>query len=450
MPIYLDYHATTPVDPRVLEAMLPHFTERFGNPASRQHAYGWDAQKAVDTAREQVAALIGASANEIVFTSGASESNNLAIKGAASCATGRLKPASTAGLKPASTAERGNHLITAVTEHKSVLDTFKRLEHDGWNVTWLGVDREGFIDLEELQRAITGNTLLVSVMAANNEIGTLQRLAEIGAITSARGVLFHTDAAQAAGKVPLDVKAMNIDLLALTGHKYYGPKGAGALFVRRRKPRLQLACQIDGGGHEGGLRSGTLNVPGIVGLGAAAEICRSEMSAESARLRTLRDRLLDLLRSNLENVRVNGPLGETRLPHNLHVSFDGVEGERLLMAIGDLAVSTGSACSSGSQSASHVLEAIGPPSPVRRGKRQAPPSGSASAGGPPRLKSTRRPSASSKSSEAFRDNPHDGKTNHRRPQSGFRRCVHVLRAGERQRRHRTASSSIRCSPTSRR
>ena len=366
MPIYLDYHATTPVDPRVLEAMLPHFTERFGNPASRQHAYGWDAQKAVDAAREQVAALIGASSNEIVFTSGASESNNLAIKGAACCVqdpTGRLKPASTA--------ERRNHLITAVTEHKSVLDTFKRLEHDGWNVTWLGVDGEGFIDLEELQRAITGNTLLVSVMAANNEIGTLQRLADIGAITSERGVLFHTDAAQAAGKVPLDVKAMNIDLLALTGHKYYGPKGAGALFVRRRKPKLQLACQIDGGGHEGGLRSGTLNVPGIVGLGAAAEICRSEMSTESARLRTLRDRLLDLLRSNLDNVRVNGPLGDTRLPHNLHVSFDGIEGERLLMAIGDLAVSTGSACSSGSQSASHVLEAIGPPSPSASA-RQAP------------------------------------------------------------------------------
>lgn len=342
MPIYLDYHATTPVDPRVLEAMLPYFTERFGNAASRQHSFGWVAQKAVDAAREQVASLIGASSNEIVFTSGASESNNLALKGAAHCLR-----------------ERGNHLVTAVTEHKSVLDTFKRLEQEGWSVTRLGVDSEGFIDLDELRSALTPNTVLVSVMAANNEIGTLQRLSEIGAIAAERGVLFHTDAAQAAGKVPLDVKAMNVDLLALTAHKYYGPKGAGALFVRRRKPRLQLACQIDGGGHEGGLRSGTLNVPGIVGLGAASEICRDEMSTEATRLGNLRDRLLAELQSNLENVRVNGPLGDARLPHNLHVSFDNVEGERLLMAIGDLAVSTGSACSSGSQAASHVLEAIG-------------------------------------------------------------------------------------------
>ena len=344
MPIYLDYHATTPVDPRVLEAMLPYFTERFGNAASRQHSFGWVAQKAVDTARAQVASLIGASSNEIVFTSGASESNNLAIKGVAHCLR-----------------ERGNHLVTAVTEHKSVLDTFNRLEHEGWSVTRLGVDGEGFIDLDELRSALTPKTVLVSIMAANNEIGTLQRLSEIGAIASERGVLFHTDAAQAVGKVPLDVKAMNIDLLALTGHKFYGPKGAGALFVRRRKPRLQLTCQIDGGGHEGGMRSGTLNVPGIVGLGEASEICGNEMSNESRRLGSLRDRLLLELETNLENVRVNGPLGSARLPHNLHVSFDSVEGERLLMAIGDLAVSTGSACSSGSQAASHVLEAIAPP-----------------------------------------------------------------------------------------
>ena len=244
MGIYLDYHATTPVDPRVLDAMLPYFTVRFGNPASRQHSFGWDAQKAVDAAREQVAGLIGASAGEIVFTSGASESNNLAIKGTA-CAL----------------RDRGNHLITAVTEHKSVLDTFKRLAGEGFDVTWLPVNSEGFIDLEQLRRSITDKTVLVSLMAANNEIGTVQHLQEIGAITAERGVIFHTDAAQAAGKVPLDVKAMNVDLLALTGHKYYGPKGAGALFVRRRKPKLQLACQIDGGGHEGGLRSGTLNVP---------------------------------------------------------------------------------------------------------------------------------------------------------------------------------------------
>ena len=342
MPIYLDYHATTPVDPRVLDAMLPYFTQRFGNPASRQHSFGWDAQKAVDAAREQVAGLIGATAGEIVFTSGASESNNLAIKGTA-CAL----------------RERGNHLITAVTEHKSVLDTFKRLEGEGFEVTWLTVDSDGFIDLEQLRRAITDKTVLVSVMAANNEIGTVQHIQEIGSITSERGVIFHTDAAQAAGKVPLDVASMNVDLLALTGHKYYGPKGAGALFVRRRKPKLQLACQIDGGGHEGGLRSGTLNVPGIVGLGAAADICRCEMPSEAVRLRDLRDRLLDSLRQALPNVRVNGPLGDARLPHNLHVTFDGVEGERLLMAIGDLAVSTGSACSSGSQRGSHVLDAIG-------------------------------------------------------------------------------------------
>ena len=341
-PIYLDYHATTPVDPRALEAMLPYFTERFGNAASKQHAYGWEAQKAVDAAREQVASLIGASSNEICFTSGATESNNLAIKGTAHSLPGR-------------------HLISVVTEHKSVLDSFKRLEDDGWTVTWLGVDREGFINLDELRAAITAETALVSIMAANNEIGTVQPLAEIGAITSERGVLFHTDAAQAAGKVPIDVRAMNIDLLSLTGHKYYGPKGAGALFVRKRKPKVQLACQIDGGGHENGLRSGTLNVPGIVGLGAAAEICRNELATESARLSSLRDRLLSTLQAELDNVRVNGPLGDRRLPHNLHVTFEDVEGERLLMALGDLAVSTGSACSSGSQKASHVVEAIASP-----------------------------------------------------------------------------------------
>ena len=341
-PIYLDYHATTPVDPRVLDAMLPYFTERFGNAASRQHAYGWEAHDAVDTARAQVASLVGASTGEIVFTSGASESNNLAIKGAA-----------------CSRRDKGNHLITVATEHKSVLDSFKSLQSDGFDVTCLGVDREGFVDLDALRSAITDKTVLVSVMAANNEIGTIQPLAEIGAITTERGVLFHTDAAQAAGKVPIDVRAMNIDLLSLTGHKYYGPKGAGALFVRRRKPRVELACQIHGGGHENGLRSGTLNVPGIVGLGAAAELCRTEMSAENARLGALRDRLLDLLKRELDGLHVNGPLGDRRLRHNLHVSFAGVEGERLLMALGDLAVSTGSACSSGSQAASHVLEAIG-------------------------------------------------------------------------------------------
>jgi cysteine desulfurase len=341
-PLYLDYHATTPVDPRVLDAMLPYFTERFGNAASRQHAFGWEAQKGIDKGREQVAALIGASAHEIVFTSGASESNNLAIKGAAYAAT-----------------DRGRHIITAVTEHKSVLDSYKRLESEGWSVTWLGVDGEGFINLDELRDAITDQTVIVSIMAANNEIGVVQPLAEIGAIARERGVLFHTDAAQAAGKIPIDVSAMQIDLLSLTGHKYYGPKGAGALYVRRCRPRLQLACQIDGGGHENGFRSGTLNVPGIVGLGEAAEICSREMTEESARLSALRDRLLDSLHRDAGGVRVNGPMGDRRLPHNLHVSLAGVEGEALLMALGDLAVSTGSACSSGSQAPSHVLQAIG-------------------------------------------------------------------------------------------
>jgi cysteine desulfurase len=341
-PVYLDFHATTPVDPRVLEAMLPFFTEHFGNPASRQHPYGWEAQKAVDAARAQVAALIGASAAEVVFTSGATESNNLAIKGAAHALR-----------------ERGDHIITVATEHKSVLDSCKRLEREGCRVTRLGVDASGFIDLDELRAAMSDRTVLVSVMAANNEIGVLQPLAAIGAIAQERGVLFHTDAAQAAGKVPLDVAAMGIDLLSLTAHKCYGPKGAGALYVRKRKPKLHLSCQIDGGGHENGLRSGTLNVPGIVGLGRAAEICRSEMPAESTRLSQMRDRLLAGLESGLDGVRLNGPTSERRLPHNLHVSFDDVEGEALVMALGDLAVSTGSACSSGSQAPSHVLQAIG-------------------------------------------------------------------------------------------
>jgi cysteine desulfurase len=340
-PVYLDFHATTPVDPRVLEAMLPYFCEQFGNAASKQHAFGWDAQKAVDLARGQVAALIGASANEVVFTSGASESNNLAIKGIVRARR-----------------DRGDHIITAPTEHKSVLDSFKTLEKEGCRVTRLSVDSRGFIDLDELRASITDRTLLVSIMAANNEIGVLQPLAEIGAIARERGVVFHTDAAQAAGKVPIDVAAADIDLLSLTAHKYYGPKGAGALYVRRRKPKLELQCQIDGGGHENGFRSGTLNVPGIVGLGLAAELCRKEMPSESARLSAMRDRLFHGLQ-NVDGVRLNGPSGDRRLPHNLHVSFDDIEGEALLMALGDLAVSTGSACSSGSQAPSHVLQAIG-------------------------------------------------------------------------------------------
>jgi len=342
-PVYLDFHATTPVDPRVLEAMLPYFSEQFGNPASKQHAYGWEAQKAIEAARAAIAGIIGASPSEIVFTSGASESNNLAIKGIVRARR-----------------DRGDHIITAATEHKSVLDSYRCLEKEGCRVTMLGVDSQGFIDLDELRAAISDRTLIISIMAANNEIGVLQPLEEIGAIAQGRGVVFHTDAAQAAGKVPLNVQASGIDLLSLTAHKCYGPKGAGALYVRRRKPRLELQCQIDGGGHENGLRSGTLNVTGIVGLAKALELCRAEMPNESARLSSMRDRLFHGLSQNLEGVRLNGPASpDRRLPHNLHVSFDDIEGEALLMALGDLAVSTGSACSSGSQAPSHVLQAIG-------------------------------------------------------------------------------------------
>ncbi len=340
-PVYLDYHATTPVDPRVLEAMLPFFTERFGNPHSKQHAFGWDAKQATDTARTQVAALINASAGEITFTGGATESSNLALKGAVEARR-----------------SAGNHIVTVATEHKSVLDVCQQFRGPGLEVTILGVTPEGVVDLDALRAVMTPRTILVSVMAANNEIGTIQPLAEIGAIAHQHGALLHTDAAQAAGKIPIDVGAMNVDLLSLTAHKFYGPKGCGALFVRRMKPRLQLAPQVAGGGQEGGLRSGTLNVPGIVGLGRAAEIGRLEMAGDSRRLGSLRDRLLEGLRARLEDVRVNGSL-ECRLPHNLHVSFAGIEGEALLMALGDLAVSTGSACSSGSQLPSHVLTAIG-------------------------------------------------------------------------------------------
>jgi cysteine desulfurase len=340
-PLYLDYHATTPVDPRVLADMLPFFSERFGNPHSRQHAWGWDAREAVEQARVRVAALINASANEIVFTSGASESNNLAIKGIAD-----------------TRAARGNHVVTVATEHKSVLDVCRGLAARGLDVTVVGVDAGGLVDLDALRAAMTPRTILVSVMSANNEIGTLQPVAEIAAIAHSAGALLHTDAAQAAGKIPIDVRESEIDLLSLTAHKFYGPKGSGALFIRRTKPRLSLAAQIAGGGQENGLRSGTLNVPGIVGLGRAAEICRLEMTEESRRLGALRDRLLDGLRSRLGDMRVNGSMTH-RLPQNLHVSFDGVEGEALLMALGDLAVSTGSACASGSQAPSHVLEAIG-------------------------------------------------------------------------------------------
>jgi cysteine desulfurase len=341
-PLYLDYHATTPVDPRVLDEMLPFFTERFGNPHSKQHAWGWEARDAVEKARAQVAALINASAAEIVFTSGATESNTLAIRGGvAASAKGSTR-----------------HVITVATEHKSVLDTCLALAREGCDVTVLPVQPSGLLDLDALRRALRPDTALVSVMAANNEIGTVQPLAAIGAVVREHGALLHTDAAQAAGKVPIDVNAMQLDLLSLTGHKFYGPKGCGALFIRKRKPRLAIPAQQLGGGQENGIRSGTLNVPGIVGLGAAAELCRVGMAEEAARLGSLRDRLLQGLRERVPAVRVNGTM-EPRLPHNLHVSFDGIEGEALLMALGDLAVSTGSACASGSQAPSHVLAAIG-------------------------------------------------------------------------------------------
>ncbi len=340
-PIYLDHNATTPVDPRVLEAMLPWFTEEYGNAASRQHAYGWRAASAVETAREQVAALIGAAGKEIIWTSGATESNNLAIKGVAGMYAGR-----------------GRHIVTCATEHAAVLDPCRRLEGEGFDLTVLDVDPAGRVDPETVADAIADETILVSIMAANNETGTLQPIAEIGRVTRDRGVLLHCDATQAVGKVPVDVEAMGADLLSLSAHKIYGPKGVGALYVRRRSPRVRLACQIDGGGHERGLRSGTLNVPGIVGLGAAAEIRAAEMAAESARLEALRDRLHDTLAGKLEGVHLNGHPTE-RLPNTANLSFAHVEGEALLMKLTGLAVSTGSACASGTKEASHVLRAMG-------------------------------------------------------------------------------------------
>jgi cysteine desulfurase len=341
LPIYMDNHATTPMDPRVLEAMLPYFSERFGNAASRNHQFGWEAEAGVETAREQVARLIGATAKEIIFTSGATESDNLAIKGVAEMYR-----------------EKGNHIITAVTEHKAVLDTCKRLEKYGYKVTYLPVKPDGLVDLEVLKNAFTDKTILVSIMAANNEIGVIQPLAEIGKMCREHGVLFHSDAVQALGKVPLDVNKMNIDLASLTGHKLYGPKGCGALYVRRKNPRVQLAAIIDGGGHERGMRSGTLNVPGIVGFGKACDIALKEMVEESRRVGALRDRLKDKLMAELDQVFVNGNM-EHRLPGNLNISFLYVEGESLLMGINDVAVSSGSACTSATLEPSYVLKSLG-------------------------------------------------------------------------------------------
>jgi cysteine desulfurase len=341
LPIYMDNHATTPVDPRVLEEMLPYFKEKFGNAASRNHAFGWAAEEGVETARERIAKLVGATAKEIIFTSGATESDNLAIKGVAEMYK-----------------EKGNHIITAVTEHKAVLDTCKRLEKYGYRVTYLPVQKDGLIDLDDLMRAMDDKTILVTIMAANNEIGVLQPWAEIGQLCHERGVLFHTDATQAVGKAPVDVNKQNIDLMSISGHKMYGPKGVGALYVRRKNPRVQISPLIDGGGHERGMRSGTLNVPGIVGLGKACAIATEGMPKEACHLAGLRNRLKDKIMGRLDEVYVNGSM-EHRLPGNLNISFAYVEGESLLMGINDIAVSSGSACTSATLEPSYVLKALG-------------------------------------------------------------------------------------------
>jgi cysteine desulfurase len=337
----MDNHATTQMDPRVFEAMKPYFVDIYGNAASRNHSFGWEAEEAVEKARRQVADLIGATAKEIVFTSGATESNNLAIKGVAEMY-----------------AEKGNHIITQVTEHKAVLDTCRRLEKEGARITYLPVRKDGLIDLDQLRDAITDKTILISVMYANNEIGVVQPMEEITQIAKEFGVLLHTDGVQAAGKIPVNVVHDGIDLLSLSGHKFYGPKGVGALYVRRRNPHVQVTAQIDGGGHERGMRSGTLNVPGIVGLGAAAAIAKEEMAEESKRLRRLRDKLRDRILNNLDEVYVNGTM-ERRLPHSLNLSFAYVDGESLLMGINDVAVSSGSACTSATLEPSYVLKALG-------------------------------------------------------------------------------------------
>jgi cysteine desulfurase len=342
IPIYMDNHATTPVDPRVLEAMLPYFTEKFGNAASRNHAFGWESEAAVDHSREQIARLIHASSpREIVFTSGATESDNLAIKGVAE-----------------SYRDKGNHIITCVTEHKAVLDCCKSLEKQGCQVTYLPVDRNGLVNMNRLREAIMEKTILISIMAANNEIGTVEPIKEIGQFAHEKGILFHTDATQAVGKILLNVEEMGIDLLSLTAHKIYGPKGIGALYVRAAKPRVKLRPMIDGGGHERGMRSGTLNVPGIVGLGKACEIAQKEMAAEAERLTSLRERLKCKILEQLDEVYINGHPTQ-RLAGNMNMSFAYVEGESLLMGLKEIAVSTGSACTSASLEPSHVLRAIG-------------------------------------------------------------------------------------------
>ena len=350
--IYLDHHATTPVDARVLEAMLPFFTEKFGNAASKQHRFGWDASDAVERARKQVAALIGAGSKDVVFTSGATEANNLAIKGAARATEGFTR--ATEGTE--SSEGRRDHIVTISTEHKAVLDPIASLGRDGWRVTVVPVGRDGLVDVADVAAAISERTALVSVMAANNEIGVLQPIKELAGAAHAKGAWFHTDAVQAAGKVPFDVEELDVDLASISAHKVYGPKGVGALYVRRRGRNVSIASQIDGGGHERGMRSGTLNVPGIVGFGRAAEIAREEMASESARVGALRDRLLERLQATTDGMTVNGMM-DARLPGNLNVSFDGIDGEALLLSLDDIAVSSGAACTQAEPS--HVLMALG-------------------------------------------------------------------------------------------
>jgi cysteine desulfurase len=341
-PIYLDNHSTTPMDPRVLESMLPYFTEKFGNAASRNHAFGWEAEEGVETARKQIAKLIHADAKEIVFTSGATESNNLALKGVAEMYH-----------------EKGDHIITSSTEHRAVLDTAKALEAKrGVKVTYLPVDKFGMVNPEDVRNAITDKTILISVMFANNEIGTINPVKEIGKIAKEKGILFHCDATQGVGKVPIDVQDMGIDLMSFSAHKIYGPKGIGALYVRKKNPRVRIAAQMDGGGHERGMRSGTLPVPLIVGFGKACELCEQEMAADAARLSVMRDRLHATINKALEDVYLNGHPTE-RLPHNLNISFAYVEGESLLMGCKEIALSSGSACTSATLEPSYVLRALG-------------------------------------------------------------------------------------------
>lgn len=337
----MDNHATTPVDPRVLDAMLPYFTEKFGNAASRNHSFGWEAEKAVDDARRQIAALIHADPKEIIFTSGATESDNLALKGLVEMYR-----------------EKGNHVITSVTEHRAILDTAKRLEKQGIKVTYLPVDKDGFVNADDVDKAITEKTILISVMMANNEIGTINPIAEIGKVAKSRGVIFHCDATQGVGKIPVDVEAMGIDLMSFSGHKIYGPKGVGALYVRRKNPRVRLAPMIDGGGHERGMRSGTLPVPLIVGFGRACEICMQVMPEESKRMIDLRERLKEGILQKLDEVYLNGHPTK-RLPNNLNLSFAYVEGESVLMGLKEIAVSSGSACTSATLEPSYVIRALG-------------------------------------------------------------------------------------------